>query len=375
MKVKEKVYRPCAVCGDRATGYHYKAPTCEGCKGFFRRTIQKNVTYVCEWSNACTVDRETRTQCQKCRFDKCLAEGMTPHTVLSERQRVVKRQIREENRIHRAFNELATAAAAAAATAAAAVAGEAAPPGDGRQTQPVAPAFHSVMMMPLNSDLFGCDDGTITTILQSYREIFNRSYRTTRESNGLEQRIPSTSKIIDFAKSLPGFTSLTSSDQICLLQGSCLEILCLRAALRYDTERQGFPLADTGKYLTLGDLTGQSGSEKISSLFDYATRIQQLSLDETEAALLAATLCFQSSRVNLREPERVELYQDSIMNISLRYAKTRNPDDDLRWMKSLLRIPPLRGFGLPQLQDRVYISIDQVNCIPPAFLCFFQQDL
>ena len=68
---------------------------------------------------------------------------MTPHTVLSERQRVVKRQIREENRIHRAFNELATAAAAAAA-AAAAVAGEAAPPGDGRQTQPVAPAFHSV---------------------------------------------------------------------------------------------------------------------------------------------------------------------------------------------------------------------------------------
>ena len=28
---------------------------------------------------------------------------MTPHTVLSERQRVVKRQIREENRVHRKF--------------------------------------------------------------------------------------------------------------------------------------------------------------------------------------------------------------------------------------------------------------------------------
>ena len=24
MKTKEKIYRPCAVCGDRATGYHYK---------------------------------------------------------------------------------------------------------------------------------------------------------------------------------------------------------------------------------------------------------------------------------------------------------------------------------------------------------------
>lgn len=30
---EEKV---CAVCGDRATGYHFHVMTCEGCKGFFR---------------------------------------------------------------------------------------------------------------------------------------------------------------------------------------------------------------------------------------------------------------------------------------------------------------------------------------------------
>lgn len=28
--------RSCMVCGDRATGYHFHALTCEGCKGFFR---------------------------------------------------------------------------------------------------------------------------------------------------------------------------------------------------------------------------------------------------------------------------------------------------------------------------------------------------
>lgn len=28
--------RNCVVCGDRATGYHFHALTCEGCKGFFR---------------------------------------------------------------------------------------------------------------------------------------------------------------------------------------------------------------------------------------------------------------------------------------------------------------------------------------------------
>lgn len=26
----------CHVCGDQATGYHFNALTCEGCKGFFR---------------------------------------------------------------------------------------------------------------------------------------------------------------------------------------------------------------------------------------------------------------------------------------------------------------------------------------------------
>lgn len=28
--------RICGVCGDRATGFHFNAMTCEGCKGFFR---------------------------------------------------------------------------------------------------------------------------------------------------------------------------------------------------------------------------------------------------------------------------------------------------------------------------------------------------
>lgn len=33
------VPRICGVCGDKATGFHFNAMTCEGCKGFFRYIV------------------------------------------------------------------------------------------------------------------------------------------------------------------------------------------------------------------------------------------------------------------------------------------------------------------------------------------------
>lgn len=37
----------CAVCGDTAACQHYGVRTCEGCKGFFKRTVQRGAKYVC----------------------------------------------------------------------------------------------------------------------------------------------------------------------------------------------------------------------------------------------------------------------------------------------------------------------------------------
>merc|ERR1719400_1334387 len=74
----------CAVCGDNAACQHYGVRTCEGCKGFFKRTMQKNAKYVCLADKNCPVDKRRRNRCQFCRFQKCLAAGMIKEVVRTD---------------------------------------------------------------------------------------------------------------------------------------------------------------------------------------------------------------------------------------------------------------------------------------------------
>lgn len=66
---------------------HY---SCEGCKGFFKRTVRKDLTYACREDKNCTIDKRQRNRCQYCRYQKCLACGMKREAVQEERQRGAK---------------------------------------------------------------------------------------------------------------------------------------------------------------------------------------------------------------------------------------------------------------------------------------------
>ncbi|XP_076135846.1 nuclear receptor ROR-alpha A isoform X1 [Alosa pseudoharengus] len=82
---------PCKICGDKSSGVHYGVITCEGCKGFFRRSQQSSVSYSCSRQSNCPIDRASRTRCQSCRLQKCVAQGMSRDAVkfgrMSKRQR------------------------------------------------------------------------------------------------------------------------------------------------------------------------------------------------------------------------------------------------------------------------------------------------
>lgn len=68
--------RTCLICGDRATGLHYGIISCEGCKGFFKRSICNKRVYRCSRDKNCVMSRKQRNRCQYCRLLKCLQMGM-----------------------------------------------------------------------------------------------------------------------------------------------------------------------------------------------------------------------------------------------------------------------------------------------------------
>ncbi|XP_048201781.1 nuclear receptor subfamily 1 group I member 2-like [Perognathus longimembris pacificus] len=88
----------CRVCGDKANGYHFNVMSCEGCKGFFRRAMKRNVQLRCPFrKGTCEITRKTRRQCQACRLRKCLDSGMKKEMIMSEaaveqRRALIKRR-------------------------------------------------------------------------------------------------------------------------------------------------------------------------------------------------------------------------------------------------------------------------------------------
>ncbi|CAJ0954921.1 unnamed protein product, partial [Mesorhabditis belari] len=83
---------PCRVCDDHSSGKHYAVFACDGCAGFFKRSIRRHRQYVCKNKGAgvgeegrCLVDKTHRNQCRACRLRRCIEVGMNKEAVQHER--------------------------------------------------------------------------------------------------------------------------------------------------------------------------------------------------------------------------------------------------------------------------------------------------
>ncbi|XP_069607737.1 thyroid hormone receptor alpha isoform X3 [Ranitomeya imitator] len=276
---------PCVVCSDKATGYHYRCITCEGCKGFFRRTIQKNLhpSYSCKYDGCCIIDKITRNQCQLCRFKKCIAVGMAMDLVLDDSKRVAKRKLIEENRERRRKEEMIKTLQ--------------------QRPEPSSEEWELIRIVTeahRSTNAQGSHWKQRRKFLpedigQSPMASMPDGDKVDLEAFSEFTKIitPAITRVVDFAKKLPMFSELPCEDQIILLKGCCMEIMSLRAAVRYDPDSETLTLS--GEMAVKQEQLKNGGLGVVSdAIFDLGRSLSAFNLDDTEVALLQAVLLMSS---------------------------------------------------------------------------------
>uniref|UniRef100_A0A3B3XT26 Thyroid hormone receptor beta n=1 Tax=Poecilia mexicana TaxID=48701 RepID=A0A3B3XT26_9TELE len=326
----------CVVCGDKATGYHYRCITCEGCKGFFRRTIQKNLnpTYACKYEGKCVIDKVTRNQCQECRFKKCIAVGMATDLVLDDSKRLAKRKLIEENRERRRREELQKTA--------------------WDRLEPTQEEWELIRLVTeahMSTNAQGnhwkqkrkflpedCGQASMVNAAEENKVDIEAFSQFTKIIT------PAITRVVDFAKKLPMFCELPCEDQIILLKGCCMEIMSLRAAVRYDPDSETLTL-NGEMAVTRGQLKNGGLGVVSDAIFDLGVSLASFNLDDSEVALLQAVILLSSDRPGLTSVERIERCQEEFLLAFEHYINYRKHKVAHFWPKLLMKVTDLRMIG------------------------------
>ncbi|KAK0152314.1 Bile acid receptor [Merluccius polli] len=311
----------CVVCGDKASGYHYNALTCEGCKGFFRRSITKNAVYKCKSGGDCEMDMYMRRKCQECRLRKCKEMGMLAECLLTEIQCKSKRL--RKNTKASSVGECAGEDAEAGAD-----------PSENKQEKvELTREQHTLLNFLVDSyNKHRIPQDMAKKLLQ---EQFNA------EENFLLLTEMATSHVqvlVEFTKNIPGFLSLDHEDQIALLKGSAVEAMFLRSAQVFTRKMP------SGHSELLEERIRQSGisEEFITPMFNFYKSIGQLQMLQEEQALLTAITILTPERPYVKDQQAVERLQDPMLDVLRRICALHHPHQPQHFARLLGRLTELR---------------------------------
>lgn len=245
----------CAVCGDTAACQHYGVRTCEGCKGFFKRTVQKGSKYVCLADKSCPVDKRRRNRCQFCRFQKCLAVGMVKEVVRTDSLKGRRGRLPSK-------------------------------PKSPQESPPSPPVSLITALVRAHVD--------------TSPDLASLDYSHYREPNLMEPPISEADKtqqfysllttsvdvIKHFAEKLPGFTDFCPEDQELLFQSASLELFVLRLSYRTRIDDTKMTFCNG---IVLDKLQCQrSFGDWLSAILDFSRSLHSMEIDISAFACLCA---------------------------------------------------------------------------------------
>ncbi|KAJ4441357.1 putative nuclear hormone receptor hr38, partial [Periplaneta americana] len=333
----------CAVCGDTAACQHYGVRTCEGCKGFFKRTVQKGSKYVCLADKACPVDKRRRNRCQFCRFQKCLAVGMVKEVVRTDSLKGRRGRLPSK-------------------------------PKSPQESPPSPPVSLITALVRAHVD---------TT-----PDLANLDYSQYREPTPNEPLMSEAEKIqqfynllttsVDvirtFADKIPGFTELNRDDQELLFQSASLELFVLRLAHR--TRPDDTKLTFCNGVVLDKQQCQRSFGDWLHAILDFCHSLHAMDIDISAFACLCA-LTLVTERHGLKEPHKVEQLQMKIIG-SLRDHVTYNAEAQRKahyFSRLLGKLPELRSLSVQGLQRIFYLKLEDLVPAPPLIENMFVASL
>jgi len=339
----------CAVCGDNAACQHYGVRTCEGCKGFFKRTVQKNAKYVCLADKNCPVDKRRRNRCQFCRFQKCLAVGMVKEVVRTDSLKGRRGRLPTKPRSNQ----------------------------DPPPSPPVAMITSLVRAHVESTPKLESLDYSQYVELDD-EEMDSKAGLIALEAARISQFYSLLTSSIDvifkFCDKIPGFNDLCKQDRELLFRSACLELFTLRLSHRTLPNSMKLTFCN-GTVLHRNQVRSTFG-DWLNGITELSKSLQAIDIDASAYACLSA-LTLVNERHGLLEPKKVENLQTKIIN-SLRDHVTYNPEAQRKpqyFSRILDKLQVLRSLSQQALQRIFYLRLEGLVPEPPIIEKMFSSSI
>lgn len=315
----------CLICGDRASGYHYSVLSCEGCKGFFKRTVQKNLMYTCKdaGKGSCLVNKATRNNCQYCRYHKCLQYGMRRDAVREDRSPGGKHRIKR-------------------------------------------PRPEEMGIVDINKKMEDNHLELIEKLMEAGPERIpsnpniGSSYEDMSLDDVMQFGYTELRYVIEWAKKVPYFRDFTVEDQMSMLKSSFMELNTFRLAYRSVMYEDKIKFAE-GLVIPVSTAEKMGwGLELVQATADFTARLKELNMDHAEFCIMSAIILTYPDAIGIVDKPAVTAIQTRFLDLLRRYIFTKYQHDTGRYGKILLRLPTLRTVSAKAAERFLQLTLEGV---------------